>query len=299
MTRSAIESMACILQAGKQWVPFRRPTVFACGFAFDDSGRKKNRRRSRERFPCMSAGFGGNVWAADPWKDVTILKRLTVLALCLCLLCVPVRAAQEEKLVALTFDDGPSGRFTRKLLEGLEERSAKATFLLCGYRMEQYPELTERICCEGHEIGLHGYSHQSMEHMTRNAVLQELEATMALLPEGCPVSFLRSPGGLCGEWVQSAAAELGLAVLHWSVDPKDWATNDIRAIEDAVISRVQDGDVILLHDMSDSSVEAALGIIDALQERGFRFVTVSELAAARSITLVPGQRYARFARPGA
>lgn len=197
-------------------------------------------------------------------------------------------------MVALTFDDGPSGRFTRSLLEGLEERGAKATFLLCGYRMEQYPELTKKIFAEGHEIGLHGYSHKSMQDMCRREVTQEIEKSMALVPEGCPVSFLRSPGGLCGKCVQAAAEDQGLAVLSWSVDPKDWATHDTAAIEKEVISHVRDGDVILLHDMSDSSVEAALVIIDELQEQGFRFVTVSELAAAKNVILVPGKKYTRF-----
>lgn len=167
-------------------------------------------------------------------------------------------------MVALTFDDGPSGKFTRRLLEGLEERGAKATFLLCGYRMEQYPDLTERIFKEGHEIGLHGYSHKSMQNMCRRDVTQELEKAMALVPAGSKVSFLRSPGGLCGKCVQTVAANLGLAVLSWSVDPKDWATHDAEAIEKEVISHVRDGDVILLHDMSDSSVEAAIEIIDEL-----------------------------------
>lgn len=222
------------------------------------------------------------------------MKQCVALILCFCLLCIPVRAAENEKLVALTFDDGPSGKYTRRLLEGLEERGAQATFLLCGYRMEQYPELTERIFNEGHEIGLHGYSHRSMQNMCSRDVTQEIEKALALVPEGCEVSFLRSPGGICGECVQPAAAALGLAVLSWSVDPKDWATHDAEAIEKEVISHVQDGDVILLHDMSDSSVEAALVIIDELQEQGFRFVTVSELAQARNVTLVPGTKYARF-----
>ena len=82
------------------------------------------------------------------------------LALVLCLTLLPLKAgAAEFKYVALTFDDGPSGRYTRQLLEGLRERSAKATFLLCGYRIVQYPELTEQIFREGHEIGIHGFSH--------------------------------------------------------------------------------------------------------------------------------------------
>lgn len=224
------------------------------------------------------------------------MKRLITLILCFAFLYIPVQAAESEKLVALTFDDGPSGRFTRRLLEGLEERNAKATFLLCGYRMEQYPELTERIFREGHEIGLHGYSHKSMQNMCRRDVKQEIEKAMALVPTGCQVSFLRSPGGFCGECVQPVAAQMGLCVLSWSVDPKDWATNDTKAIEKEVISHVQDGDVILLHDMSDSSVEAAFVIIDELQEQGFHFVTVSELAKGRNIALIPGQKYTRFQR---
>lgn len=224
------------------------------------------------------------------------MKRLFVLILCFCLLCVPVRAAESEKLVALTFDDGPSGRFTRKLLEGLEERNAKATFLLCGYRMEQYPELTEQIVKEGHEIGLHGYSHKSMQNMCQADVAQEIRKAMDLLPDGCEVSFLRSPGGQCGKCVQTAAEDFGLSILHWSVDPRDWAVHDAQAIEKEVISHVRDGDVILLHDMSDSSVEAALAIVDELQEQGFRFVTASELAKARNVTLVPGKKYTRFGK---
>lgn len=223
------------------------------------------------------------------------MKRVFAIFLCFFLFCIPVRAEQAEKLVALTFDDGPSGRFTRRLLAGLEQRGAKATFLLCGYRMEQYPELTEQIFQSGHEIGLHGYSHKSMENMCRQEVMQEFEKAMALVPEGCPVSFLRSPGGLCGNCVQAVAADMGLSILSWSVDPRDWATHDAGAVEKAVIRHVRDGDVILLHDMSDSSVEAALVIVDKLQKQGFRFVTVSELARSRNISLVPGQKYTRFA----
>ena len=225
------------------------------------------------------------------------MKRFLVLILSICLLCIPAHSSSEDKLVALTFDDGPSGRFTRRLLDGLEERDAKATFLLCGYRMEQYPELTQRIVSDGHEIGLHGYSHNSMQNMSRRDITQELERSLALLPPECSVSFLRAPGGLSGPRVQAAAADLGLAVLLWSVDPRDWATRDTAAIERRVVNRVQDGDVILLHDMSDSSVDAALVIIDQLQQQGFRFVTVSELARARNITPTPGALYTQFYVP--
>ena len=224
-----------------------------------------------------------------------MVKRLTVLILCCSLLCAPVRAVENEKLVALTFDDGPSGRFTRTLLDGLEERGVHATFLLCGYRMEQYPELTERIFSDGHEIGLHGYSHKPMGDMCRWDTVQEIRRTSALLPEGCKASFLRPPGGLCSQCVQTVAEEFGLSILHWSVDPKDWATHNADTIKKEVLHDIRDGDVILLHDMSDSSVEAALAIVDGLQAQGYRFVTASELAEARGVGLTPGTKYSRFA----
>ena len=221
-------------------------------------------------------------------------KWLTSVILCFSLLCTPVRAAETEKLVSLTFDDGPSGRFTRTLLDGLAERQVHATFLLCGYRMEQYPELTERIFREGHEIGLHGYSHKPMQNMCYAETAQEISKSMALLPSGCSITFLRSPGGLYGPCTLTAAADQGLSVLHWSVDPHDWATHNTACIQKAVLHNVRDGDVILLHDMSDSSVDAALAIIDALQQQGYRFVTASELAAARGVVLAPGTKYSCF-----
>jgi peptidoglycan/xylan/chitin deacetylase (PgdA/CDA1 family) len=166
--------------------------------------------------------------------------------------------------------------------------------LLCGYRLEIYPELAQQIFDAGHEIGLHGYSHKSMQDMCANQVVREFEETMALIPAGCPVAFLRSPGGLCGKCVQTVAGDMGLAVLSWSVDPKDWAIHNTAAIEKAVLDKVRDGDIILLHDMSDSSVKAALDIVDVLQGRGYRFVTASELARIRKVRLKPGKIYKSF-----
>lgn len=222
------------------------------------------------------------------------MKRFFALILWISFICIPVRATPAEKLVALTFDDGPSGRYTRKLLEGLEERDAKATFFLCGYRMAQDPELTQRIYKEGHEIGLHGYSHKPLQNMCRSDILRELHNSAALLPEGCKAALLRCPGGTCSRCTCAAAASLGLALVYWSVDPQDWATDNAAAIEKEVLNHVQDGDIILMHDMSTSSVEAALVIIDELSQQGFRFVTVSQLAKSKEITPTPGKQYSHF-----
>lgn len=222
------------------------------------------------------------------------MRRLICLILCGMLLVFPIRAAQAEKLVALTFDDGPSGKYTQRLLDGLAQRGVKATFLLCGYRLKDFPDTARRIFAEGHEIGLHGYSHDNMSKMTGAQVAAEIAQTAALLPPGCNPAFLRPPGGACSETVRSAAKNSGLAVLTWSVDPRDWATTDAVAVEAAVIQQVGDGDVILLHDMTNSSVDAALNIVDTLEAQGFRFVTVSELARIKGIVPQPGDIYCRF-----
>lgn len=221
-------------------------------------------------------------------------KRFFALVLCLAVLCPRAAFAKTEKWVALTFDDGPSGRYTRRLLDGLKEREVKATFLLCGYRLREFPRIARRIYEEGHEIGLHGYSHKNMGKMSVSQVKKELDETRDLLPEGCEPVFFRPPGGVVSESVKKASAGAGLAILGWSVDPKDWAVHDANSVQATVLGNVEDGDIILLHDMCDSSVDAALAIVDKLHEWGFRVVTASELAARRNITPQPGVLYFNF-----
>lgn len=222
------------------------------------------------------------------------MRRIPALLLILSLLVFPVQAADHTQYVALTFDDGPSGKYTRQLLDGLEERGVRATFLLCGYRMEEYPDITQRIFDDGHEIGYHGFTHKNMKTLSRRDIAAEIRDSQDLLPEGCKPVFLRPPGGCCSDGVRQVAEARLLALLSWSVDPRDWATHDRLAIEKAVLGQVKDGDIVLLHDMSVSSVQAALDIVDTLQAQNFRIVTVSELAKLRSVRLKPGQVYTSF-----
>ena len=221
------------------------------------------------------------------------MRRIVALVLCLSFLVLPVQA-QEAKYVALTFDDGPSGKYTRQLLDGLYDRGVQATFLLCGYRMRDYPDLTRRIYDEGHEIGYHGFTHKNMKTMSRREIARELTDSQALLPEGCRPVFLRPPGGCCSDAVRQVADARNLAILNWSVDPRDWATHDTAAVERSVLKNIKDGDIVLLHDMSASSVQAALDIIDVLLEQEYEIVTVSCLARLREAKLKPGQTYSRF-----
>ena len=222
------------------------------------------------------------------------MHRLMAAVLALSLMILPVRAAEEKKYVALTFDDGPSGKYTQTLLDGLDLRGAKATFFLCGYRMEQYPALAQRIFDEGHEIGYHGFSHKNMPTMSRRSIAAELMDSQALLPEDCDPVFFRPPGGLVSDGVRQVAQARNLKLLSWSVDPKDWETENTVKIEQKVLEKVSDGDIVLLHDMTYSSVKAALNVVDALQAQGYRFVTVSELVRLRRVRLRDDVIYRKF-----
>ena len=159
------------------------------------------------------------------------MRRFLALLFSFSFLVLPVEGAADSKYAALTFDDGPSGKYTRQLLDGLYDRGVQATFLLCGYRMQEYPDITQRIFEEGHEIGYHGYSHKNMKGLSRRDIAQELLDSQALLPEGCSPVFLRPPGGCCSDAVLQVAQARQLAILSWSVDPRDWATRDEAAIE--------------------------------------------------------------------
>ena len=221
------------------------------------------------------------------------MRKIPVFLFLLLLLCKPVQAAQ-GKYIALTFDDGPSGRFTQALLDGLQARNVPATFFLCGYRLETYGDLAVQIRAHGHEIGLHGYSHDPMATMSHAEITSELTRTRALLPRNTLLNLLRTPGGQHTDGIRQCARQANLALIHWSVDPKDWATRDPALIHQRIMAQVHDGGVILMHDMSESSVRAALQAVDDLLSQGYRFLTVSQLAMLRLRHLSPGESFCAF-----
>ena len=198
--------------------------------------------------------------------------------------------------VALTFDDGPSGALTQRLLDGLRERGAKATFFLCGYRMEQYPDAMARYLEEGHELGVHSTVHTDLTKLTPEQLREDMAGTAQMIEEmtGIWPVLMRPPGGAYDERVLREAEQEGMRVILWSVDPRDWATHDARQVLSTMAREAGDGDVILMHDMSKSSVDAALRLIDELQEKGFCFVTVSELAERKGVSMTAGSVYEDF-----
>jgi len=195
------------------------------------------------------------------------------------------------KYVAITFDDGPSGKITQNLLNGLQERGVKATFFLCGYRIKTYQTLPQTILDHGHEIGLHTYNHATLTKLDADGIRQELTSMLPMLPEGYQVKLMRPPGGGFNSRVKEVCAELGLSIIMWSVDPKDWATSDVSTVVSRVVNNTDENDIILMHDLKSSSVNAALKAIDRLQAQGYEFVTVSQLAQIRGKNLEAGVVY--------
>ena len=230
------------------------------------------------------------------------MKRLLAVltAISLVFSCAPSVEAGNTKeaagYIALTFDDGPSGAITEKLLDGLAARNVKATFFLCGYRIETFPEIAQRMAEEGHELGLHSNRHDYMQHMTKEEALDDLAECQSILTESTGVSarLFRPPGGLYSQALLAASRELGLSVVFWSVDPHDWDKEKSAQVLPYLLSHASAGDIVLMHDLTEHSVSAALSFIDTMYAKGYEFCTVSELAALSGETLSPGTYYNRF-----
>ena len=190
-------------------------------------------------------------------------------------------AVREEEVsepgprIALTFDDGP-GPYTERLLDGLKERGVKASFFLIGRSVKEYPEAVKRMEEEGHLIGNHTYSHVKLKGLSPEETRREIQKTDEAVYEitGKHVAYLRPP---FGEWAEDLELTYPVLPVMWTVDPLDWTTENVEEIVDRVVTQAGENDMILLHDCYDSSVEAALQIVDRLLAEGFDFVRVDEL----------------------
>ena len=182
----------------------------------------------------------------------------------------------ELKMVALTFDDGPHAKYTEKLLDGLKERGIKATFFLIGESIEGKEELVKRMSEEGHLIGNHTYYHTQLTKVSTEEACTEIWKTNTIIYEvtGKMPEYIRPP---FGEWNEELACAVEMLPVLWVIDPLDWKYQNKDRIVKHVVNNVKDGDIILLHDVYGTSVEAALEIVDKLKEKGYIFVTVDEL----------------------
>lgn len=199
---------------------------------------------------------------------------------------------KQRPMIALTFDDGP-GEYTEELINCLVENNAKATFFMLGQNVEAYPEIAKELSDAGMELGNHSYSHPDLVTIGAEAAAQQVSNTDVALKAatGFEATVMRPPGGSFNDSVKAA---IDHPLIIWSIDTRDWATKSEDQTYQVVMDNAQDGSVVLMHDIHEWSVKAAIRMIPDLIAKGFKLVTVSELAEAKGKTLQSGNAYYYF-----
>lgn len=185
-----------------------------------------------------------------------------------------------EKLVALTFDDGPDPQQTPRVLEVLRKNKVTATFFVIGSKVDRNPELTRQMAAEGHDLGNHTYHHYTMDNFNEAGVRFEVERTGQALEKavGGPTRWFRAPGCRYTPEVLRVLRDLDMVRVDTTNNTGDWAKKDPAAVVRAVMNRLKPGDVILCHDRLPLTTKALPSLIRAVRARGYRFVSLAELA---------------------
>jgi peptidoglycan/xylan/chitin deacetylase (PgdA/CDA1 family) len=203
--------------------------------------------------------------------------------------------------VALTFDDGPTSSRTASILEILSQHQAQATFFLVGNRIARQEDLVRKEWEQGHEIGVHTWSHKDLAKSSRSTRTREItlgfDAVRKALPDA-NLTWWRAPYGSGGSLGVAIAKPLGLRLRLWDVDTLDWTGSSADVLLRRVLDRVKDGDVVLMHDHGRHTVEALDPMIVDLESRGYHLVSVSRLTApvceaVSSLTSLSASNHAR------
>jgi peptidoglycan/xylan/chitin deacetylase (PgdA/CDA1 family) len=184
------------------------------------------------------------------------------------------------KYVALTFDDGPHPSLTARALDILRRHGAKGTFFMLGQNAARYKSLVARAAAEGHELGVHTWTHIKMNSSSRAKVDSEIDRTQKILAEvsGVRPRVMRPPYGATNKsLVDHMYNRYGMASIMWDVDTLDWRRPGVNKVINVAVNKARPGSIILVHDIHESTLAALEGIVTGLQARGFKLVTVSEL----------------------
>jgi len=208
------------------------------------------------------------------------------------------------KMVALTFDDGPGGTVTGHILDSLREVGGRATFFCLGNRAEGYQDILKRMVAQGCEVASHSHSHERLTRLGHIALCDDLAQAARALEEysGTAPKLLRPPFGAVNERMLGC---VDMPVILWSIDSEDWRyceilckgrsdekrREDFLTVVNSVLEYVQDGDIVLMHDLYSFTQDVADAVIAELHHQGWRMVTVSELFAAKGIEPEPGEVY--------
>lgn len=200
---------------------------------------------------------------------------------------------KEAKLVAFTFDDGPS-KYTLDIANILEEYNASATFFEVGYNIKAHPEITKELSERGFEIANHTTDHSKLTKLTEVKYLSKINDNNALFKEltGKDMPYLRPPYGSYNDKIKASA---GVPIVTWSLDTRDWESRNKDKVIEMVINNIKEGDIILFHDLYESTRNAVKELMPLLKEQGYQAVSVGELFKSKGITLEAGTSY-RYAR---
>ncbi len=183
------------------------------------------------------------------------------------------------KYIALTFDDGPHATNTIQILKTLKDYDAKATFFMLSKNVEFYPDIAKEVAKSGHEIGNHSITHVNLNAVNNNRMKTEIVESKQQIKEvtGIEPQLFRPPYGEQNQVVINHSEKTNQSVILWSIDSLDWKSKNVKSIYNTTINQVRPGSIILFHDIHKQTADALPLILDSLTDKGYEFVTVSEL----------------------
>ena len=203
---------------------------------------------------------------------------------------------QGKKLICFTFDDGPAGKYTTKLLDALKARNYKVSFFMVGNRVKNNANLVRRMKAEGHSIGQHSYSHANLKKLSqsdpnkaKNEIYLANDAIKAVIGEN--PRYIRPPYGAYNAQVLTYA---DMVFVNWSIDPLDWKYRNANTVYNNIIKKAYDGAIVLVHDIHPTSVDGAIMAMDYLASKGYAIVSIDEMASLRGINLQTHHLYNHF-----
>ena len=198
-----------------------------------------------------------------------------------------------KKYIAFTFDDGPSEANTKEIVDFLNKYKSTATFFMLGNLMNRYPDIPKYVIDNNMEIGSHTYSHTNLKKLKINKVEEEINKTNEAYfnSTGGVINLIRPPYGSINEKIKSS---FDYSYILWSVDTEDWRYKDVDHIVNHILEHAEDGDIILMHDIHQTTKEAVFKVVPELYVRGYRIVSVSELAKIKGVVLTPHTGYRSF-----
>ncbi|MEH7802794.1 polysaccharide deacetylase family protein, partial [Bacillus pumilus] len=193
-----------------------------------------------------------------------------------------------QKAIALTFDDGPNPSTTSKILNALKENKGHATFFVLGSRVQYYPDMLNKIRKGGNEIGNHSYSHPLLTRLPLKQAVKQVEETQQIIEKASgftPTHFRPPYGGTNGQ----INAAVNMKVTLWDVDPEDWKYRNSQYVANYILTHASSGETVLMHDIYDTSANAAVTIIKELTKQGYQLLTVSELEQWKELRAKKGE----------